>query len=187
MRQLHRVLVAVGVAVGLAGCSTLLVGSHLERGLDFTRYRTFDWGPPDSLPIGDPRLDRDPFFIDHLQGAIEKQMAARGYARVESGQPDLLIHYHASAQRRLNVNDVDHDRGYCQTDDCRAGISQNAGISEHEAGTLIVDIIDARTSQLVWRGWAQDSLEGVLGNRDRLAGTVQQGIDAMFVRLPAGR
>jgi hypothetical protein len=181
MRQLHRLMVVAAVAAGLTGCSTVLVSSHVERGLDFTRYRTFDWGPADSLPTGDPRLDRDPFFIDHLQGAIEKQMAARGYARVESGQPDLLIHYHASTQRRLSLNESDRDRGYCQSDSCRAGIS------EYETGTLIVDIIDTRTNQLVWRGWAQDSLEGVLGNRDRLAGTAQKGVEGMFARLPAGR
>ena len=181
MRQLFRLLAAAGVVVGLTGCSTLLVSSHVEQGLDFTRYRTFDWGPADALPTGDPRLDRDPFFIDHLQGEIEKQMAARGYARVESRWPDLLVHYHATTQRRFNVSDWDRERGYCQSDDCRAGIG------EYEAGTLIVDIMDARTNRLVWRGWAQDSLEGVLGHRDRLAGTAQKGIEAMFARLPAGR
>jgi hypothetical protein len=181
MRQLHRLLAVAVLTVGLAGCSTLLVSSHIERGLDFTRYDTFDWGPADSLPTGDPRLDRDPFFIDHLQGAIEKQMAAKGYARVESGPPDLLVHYHASTQRRLSLDAADRDRGDCLSDDCEAGVS------EYEAGTLIVDIIDARTSQLVWRGWAQDSLEGVLGNRDRLAGTARKGIEGMFARLPAGR
>src|SRR5687767_4433537 len=156
MRRFHRVLFAACVAVALAGCATLTVGSHVDGTLNVTQFQTFDWGPPDSLPTGDPRLDRDPYFVDHLQGAIEKQMAGRGYTRVESGQPDLLIHYHATTRRRLTVHDIDRGVGYCDTADCRVAVA------EYEAATLIVDIVDRRTSQLVWRGWAQDSFEGVL-------------------------
>jgi hypothetical protein len=40
---------------------------------------------------------------------------------------------------------------------------------------------------LIWRGWAQDSVQDVLGNRDRLARKVDQGVAGMFVRLPAAR
>ena len=69
-------LVAIGIA---AGCAvTMSVSSHVDRSLDFARYRTFDWGPADALPTGDPRLDRDPFFKDHVQGAVERGLAARG-------------------------------------------------------------------------------------------------------------
>src|SRR5262245_25622715 len=100
-----------------ASCATMTVSSHVERGLDFGRYRTFDWGPPDELPTSDARLDASPFFRDYLQGAVEKQLARRGLAM--SASPDLLIHYHASVTKRLDVSHVDQDRGYCYSDGCR--------------------------------------------------------------------
>src|SRR5688572_32379614 len=37
------------------------VSSHAERGLDFGRYRTYDWAPADALPRTDERL-RNFFF-----------------------------------------------------------------------------------------------------------------------------
>src|SRR5688572_32655784 len=37
------------------------VSSHAERGLDFGRYRTYDWAPADALPRTDERL-RSFFF-----------------------------------------------------------------------------------------------------------------------------
>src|SRR5262245_51556081 len=81
----------------LTGCATRMsVGSHVQPGLDTARYRTYDWGPVDALPTGDPRLDRNPFFQDYVQGAVEKQMAARGIERVSSDVADLLVHIHAS-------------------------------------------------------------------------------------------
>jgi len=47
------------------GCAAMTVSSHLDRLADFGTYRTWDWGPADALPTGDPRLDHNPFFKDH--------------------------------------------------------------------------------------------------------------------------
>ena len=57
---------------------------------------------------------------------------------------------------------------------------------EFEAGTIIVDVIDARTQRLVWRGWAQDSVDAALEDRDRLVRMVDDGVARMFAELPPG-
>jgi hypothetical protein len=169
-------------ALALTACATMRVSSHVARGLDFSQYRTFDWGPADALPTGDARLDGDPFFKDKVEGAIEKQMAGRGFARsCVSEAPDVRIHYHASIDRRIEVDKADRRYGHCDRDDCRAGLL------EYEAGTLVVDIVDARTNKLIWRGWAQDSVDSVLGNRDRMRRQIDEGVTRMFQRLPRAR
>ena len=74
MRQIVRVASVVASALFIGACATTMsVSSHVARGVDVARYRTCDWGPADDLPTGDPRLDRNPFFQDHLQGAVERQ------------------------------------------------------------------------------------------------------------------
>lgn len=165
-------------ALALTGCATMNVSSHIERGLDFAQYRTYDWGPADALPTGDPRLDKDPFFQDHVLGAVEKQLALKGFERSTSGAPNLLIHYHASINQRINVNRMDREHGYCYADDC------HAGVIDYEAGTLVLDIVDARTNRVIWRGWAQDSVEGVLDNQDRMARKIDEAVRRMLERLP---
>jgi hypothetical protein len=162
----------------VSACATMQVSSHVERDLDFSQYRTFDWGPPDKLPPGDPRLDRDPFFRDKVEGAIEKQMAARGFERAAASEiPDVRIHYHAGINQRFDVREESYS-GNCDNDVCPARVI------EYEAGTLVVDIVDERTDRLIWRGWAQDSVEGVLGNRNRLGHKIDEGVTRMFARLP---
>ena len=170
------------VACAIAGCAPIRVSSHVDRERDFTRYRTFDWGRADALPAGDARLERDAFFQDHIQGAIERNMAARGFERAAATvEPDVRVHFHAVIDRRLDVNRLDSQSGYCGVNDCQAGVS------EYEEGTLVIDMIDVRSNRLVWRGWAQDSVEGVLENQDRLARKIEDAVRLMFMRLPAAR
>ncbi len=173
-------LIAVAICgVAVTGCATMNVSSHVRSGIDFARYRTYDWGPADALPTGDPRLDKDPFFQDHVLGAIEKQLAAKGYELTASGTPDLLIHYHASINERIDINRADTEHGYCYEDDCRAGVTA------YEAGTIVLDIVDTRTNQVIWRGWAQDSLEGVLESQDRMARQINEAVTRMLNRFPS--
>jgi hypothetical protein len=155
------------------------VSSHVQPGLDFTPYRTYDWGPADALPTGDPRLDQDPFFQDHMQGAVEKQLATKGFERVTSGIPDLLIHYHANITQRIDVNRVDRNYGYCSDPEC-------VSVVEFEAGTLVLDIVDTRTNRVIWRGWAQQALGDMLDNRDRMAAHIDKAVSRMLERLPRG-
>jgi hypothetical protein len=167
-------------ALILTGCATLSVSSHTDRGLVWSKYKTFDWGPADPLPAGDPRLDKDSYFQDRVEGAIEKAMAAHGFERsARSEKPDLLIHYHASITDRLDVDRLDRDRGYCVNAEC------GSRVTHHDAGTLVVDVMDAASNVLIWRGWAQGSVEGVLGNRNRLRRRIDEGVSRMFETMPA--
>lgn len=174
--QLGAVMV-FGVAV--VGCATTMtVSSNVRDGLDIASYRTYDWSPADALPTGDARLEEDPVFQDQLQGAVEKQLAIRGITLSDSGTPDLLIHYHANIDTRIDVNRTEREYGYCQGVDC------DSWVIEYEAGTLVLDVIDARTNQLLWRGWAQDSVADALGNEDRMAQTINEAVTRMMARFP---
>ena len=181
MRRRWQVAIMVGVTALAGGaCATMRVASHVERGLDFSRYRTFDWAPADALPADDPRLAKNPYFKDALEGAVEKQMAARGFAHGPAATtPDLSIHYHASIDRRLRVNDAFALRASCASDECDAGIEQ------FEAGTIVIDIIDSRRGLLVWRGWTRGAVDGVLNHRERLAARVTDAIERLFQQLPS--
>ena len=95
-----------------------------------------------------------------------------------AGTPDLLIHYHASIDRRLNVNVADRAHGYCYADDCPGFVD------EYEAGTLVLDVVDTHTNRLIWRGWAQDSVQPMLNNADTMERKINEAVTRMLNRLP---
>ena len=72
MLRLLRWPAMAGVAVLVSGCATMNVSSHVERGLDFTQYTTWEWAPPDALQASDARLD-NPFFRDHYHANLSPQ------------------------------------------------------------------------------------------------------------------
>lgn len=169
-------------AVAAVGCATLTVSSHVEPGLDVTRYRTFDWGPADALPVGDARLDQDPNFNDQMHGAIERNLALKGFTLAEVGStPDLLIHYHANISQRIDVGSADRDFEFCSGEGCEPPITV------YEAGTLVIDIVEARTNRVIWRGWAQHGIKDELANPARMERLIEQAVSRMLARFPSRR
>ena len=176
---MRRLMIGMMFTATLAGCATLTVSSHIERGVNFAEYATFDWGPPDNLPVGDPRLDNNQFFRDYLQGAVERKLMANGFELIAGGEPDLLVHYHASVNQKVDVYEADRPYGYCY-------VNCEPRVVEFEQGTLVIDIVDRRTNKVVWRGWSQDTMTGVIDNQDRLERQVEEGVSRMMMLLPRG-
>src|SRR5688572_979081 len=180
---MRRLLIAVSLAAfaaGLTGCVTLMpVSSHVERGLDFARYRTYDWTPADALPLTDERLGQNPFFVDDVHGAIDTEMNRRGLARATAERADLFVHYHAAVNERLEVA-THPGAGFrdCFGDDCRPDVAT------YEAGTLVIDLVDASTHRLVWRGWAEHRLEDMLDDPVEVKRRVDTAVRRIFATLP---
>jgi hypothetical protein len=112
-------------------------------------------------------------------GTIEKELAAKGFRQAGGGEPDLLVHYHANVSQKVDVYEADRAHGYCY-ENCEARVA------EFEQGTLVVDIVDRRTNKVVWRGWAQDTMTGVIDNQGRLEKQVDEGVTKMMRLLPQG-
>jgi hypothetical protein len=178
MASIGRIAAAAAAALTLAGCATMGVSSYVERSIDFTRYRTYEWAGADALPVGDPRLENNEFFKDYFQGAVDRELGRRGLELAAGRSADLLVHYHASVTREIDVQALEREYRSCRGNDCYPSVLA------YEAGTLMIDVVDARTKRLVWRAWAQDNLSGVIDDQDRLRARVEQAVALMMTRWP---
>lgn len=170
-------LVALGIlAAALPGCASMTVMSHTERGVDLSRYRTYSWNQAGALSTGDPRLDNNEFFDTRLRTAIDGELSGKGFAKTPPGEADLLVHYHASIGQKVDIRELDPGSRYCDRVDCRPFI--------YDAGTLFVDLVDARTRALVWRGWAEGSVEGVIDDQAWMEAQVDKAVTRILQALP---
>jgi hypothetical protein len=132
------VFVVLALSGATAGAAEIKV--NYDRQVDFTRYKTWRWrkGTPAANPVADKQL-RD---------AIESRLAARGLSRVES-RGDLEVVYHAADENKIGVEKL----GYKQPD----FEAQATRIRYLSVGTLVLDMIDASSGKVVWRGEVQDA------------------------------
>jgi hypothetical protein len=166
-------LVSGALAVG---CATTNVSSYIERGADLRQYRTYSWGPPDTWSTGDPRLDNNRFFDERVRAQVESELGRRGYRKTDTQAPDLLVHYHASVSQEIDARELDSPPTSCADRDCGPFI--------YDKGTLFVDLVDPRTGRLIWRGWAEGSIDGVIDNQASMESQIDQAVAKILTRLP---
>jgi hypothetical protein len=50
----------------------------------------------------------------------------------------------------------------------------------------VIDLIDARSRRLVWRGWAEGDIDGVVDNQKWMEKRVDEAVAKIIERLPRG-
>ncbi|MGO2563293.1 MAG: DUF4136 domain-containing protein, partial [Pseudoalteromonas nigrifaciens] len=64
---------------------------------------------------------------------------------------DVLVNYHASVDKELDVSSFNIGYG-ARWSSWGLGYQNDISAREYEVGTLVIDIIDRESNQLVWRG-----------------------------------
>jgi hypothetical protein len=171
---------ALATAVFLsAACGTvpLTAGADLEPSYDFTQYTSYAWDQPDERPIGDPRLDNNPFFVHRLHAAIHWELATRGI-EYNREAPMLMVHHHAVVRDRVEVYEAEPNTGQISE------YGEGTQVIQYEEGTFLVDIADARTGEIMWRGWARLDLGRALEDPLEMRDQIDLAIEKMFENFP---
>ena len=130
--------------------STVLLAQSVtfdfDRAANFSSFKTYAWTRGN--PVGDD--------LNHqrIVRAIDAQLAGKGMVRIEAAAgPDVLVAYHASFDRDLQINAFGIGWGPV------AGRTGSARVEEVTVGTLAVDLVDATTRNIVWRAMASKDLD----------------------------
>ena len=119
-----------------------------DRAVNFANYRTYAW--TDGTELTDE--------LNHVRvvRAIDAALVAKGLARVEpSANPDVLVAYHASFDKDLEITGSAPGWGPFGLGGDRFG---SARVQPVLVGTLVVDISDARTRKIMWRSLASSDI-----------------------------
>ena len=152
MRRAGSGLRAAGLAEGLALFPALghaqTIQTDYDRSFDFSKLKTYAF-------VDVERDPRDPLAVNpmnerRVRAALDSQLLAQGYAPATGGQADFLIAYHAATRQRLSVQELGYGIG-------RLG-PRRLDVDQYTEGTLVVDVVDAATRQLVWRGSATGTI-----------------------------
>ena len=178
-RRAARALVVLIVVIsGACGPPTpVRIMSEANPTANFSTYRTYNWAS--SSPGGtrpSPSNDRE-ILEWRIRNAVEAQLAAKGFVRALSGQPDFLVDYHIERTQKNTETIGDYIRYRQSGGD--AGVGE-AYVMGYEEGSLVLDVFDAHTRDLVWRA----SATGVI-NPEQQQQRVTEAVRQMLQRFPS--
>ena len=184
MKSFHATLSSFAV-FALAGCATLQVQTDYDPDVSLTQLSTYDWVDQEADASGDPAVD-SPLLKRHIRDAVEGELGRMGYRKVTSDTPDLRIAYSVIAEERLRIDEsygfgsygFGGLYGYPRSSYRGsfgfslyggrylrpyhsypgAGYAGAGRVREYLRVTLVLDIIDVRTEEVVFRGWERKSL-----------------------------
>lgn len=126
-------------------CSSVYVNSDYDKKANFASYKTYAYSKSsiDKAEISD--LDKKRILY-----AIDDVMPTKGFTKSEN--PDVLISIFTKEGERISVyNNMGWGYGYGWGWGPNWGMGYSRTTSTPE-GTLYIDIIDAKTKDLVWQG-----------------------------------
>ncbi len=151
------------LALALAGCApSMRIQTDADPNADFSGYRTYTWLP---LPQGGDRRVNNPTVASRITSAVDATLNSKGLHKQTSGDPDFFVGYHAALQGRTDATTVNTYYGYGWG--AWGPPYATTAVRYFEQGTLIIDIVDAASMKLVWRGSAEAEIDRAVDEQKR--------------------
>lgn len=170
----------------LSGCSTMQISSDYDAAANFAALKTYDWMPEPQKVTGDPKID-DPFIERRIRDAVDNQLAAQGYNKLVSGDADFLIGYHVALDKRLVVSTMNEYYGVVVGPRWHHSTPRWYGsetyVYDYDEGSLILDIIEARSRTLLWRGSARARVD-TTANAERKTKRINEAVKKILAQFP---
>ena len=142
-------------ALFVLSCSTMKVSYNYDQNVNFTKYHNYSWAVEEKSKqeASLTTIARRNIIKKEVTRIIRNELGSRGFEE-SIKNPDFLVAYHTGIKGRVDVREF----GYNYTTESRTwGWGPDPlQITPYQEGSLIVDIIDADSKNLVWRGIAQE-------------------------------
>ncbi|MHC4131550.1 MAG: DUF4136 domain-containing protein [Planctomycetota bacterium] len=146
MKKLQ-IFVTLSLPLLFVSCSTITVSYDYDIETDFTKLKSFNW-----MPVT-PESGMNDLAINRVKNAVNRNLQTKGF-NLSDSNPDFMIAMHGGSQTKLDVVDW----GYSYSRYGRYGGGYGGGhridTYEYQEGTLILDFVDAKAMQLIWRSSA---------------------------------
>jgi hypothetical protein len=146
---------------------------------DFTAFKTY--ALKDGTKVGQPLID------DRIVAAIDAQLAAKGLTK--SPTPDVFVVYHMAFDKEKDI--ATYSSGYgggygpygWGWGGGWGGGTTTTQVRDILVGTLVIDIADAKKSQLAWRGMGVKEVN-TQANPEKRDKSINNAVAKIFKNYP---
>ena len=161
------------------------VSFNFDMTADFTKYKTYHWEKhPNSK-------DLDDLTMMQLGAALDAELAKKGLTKKNDGNSDLAIVYQVAVKQEKELTTF--SSGYSTGPGWGAGYggfyggggtsTSTTSVNTITTGTLALDMYDASTKKLVWRGIATKTMD-VNAKPEKRQKNMAKGAEKLFKKYP---
>lgn len=150
-------------ALCLSGCATKpRIAVDYDANYNFASLKTF------SLKESKQDLKENilisPFTLNHIRQLVNDELAKRYQLANENVAPDFYVSYHVIMEEKIDPHEYEssYGFGFGGGSRYRPHISYRYGMGSlqvYNQGNLIIDFIDGKTQQPIWRGVSEKRLD----------------------------
>jgi hypothetical protein len=172
MNIVRRISVTLALVVVLFSIPALAqkVETDYDHSVNFSQYHTYSWGNVRST---------DSFFEQRIRDAVDHELQAKGWQLVPAGG-DVTLTAVAIKRNQAEYTTFYDGLGGGWRWHGWGGMATTT-VENIPVGTLVVDIYDTSTKQLIWRGLAHDQLTN---KPDKDTKKLERAVDKLFDRFP---
>ena len=167
----------------LQACSGIKVSQDYEQGYDFSKLKTYAWKSNDNKEYG---IDDNDLMDHRIRTAIENTMSARQFTQIDTGKPDFYISYHLTIEQIIHSNNVGGGFSVGRSSGGRygsIGVGTGTRVQTYDQGSLLIDVTDGLSNNLVWRGTSTQSVYEH-PNPEELTQSVNETIEKTLLQFP---
>ena len=160
-------LAATGLLLllGPSGCTSAArvgVTNDFDHAVNFRAFKTWAWYPQQPKDVeGGPAKGYESFLDKRMRASVTAELAAKGLTEVAmNAAPDIYVAYSARVEDKQQVSPYYNGLGYPYGYGGYGGYGYGgyrgySPVTQYKAGTVVIDIVDARRKELAWRGTGQ--------------------------------
>src|SRR5438270_11183742 len=171
MNVQRKIFASVGTLLLAATASfAQQVKTDYDRSADFSQYKTYSWEKVQT---------EDPLWVDRIKEAVNGALATKGWTQVPSGGNVAIV----AIEMTRNQQTLDtFYNGFGGGWRWGGGFGDaTTTVDNYKVGTLVVDLFDANTKKLIWRGSSSDTLSNKSENNIK---ELDKGVQKMFAHFP---
>ena len=151
-------LVLLLLMASAAACSGIQVSQDYDIQLPFPEIKTYAWKSPVEKTSDDIR-ENNPLLHKRFHENIDRILTKKGYVR--KSDPDFLVDYEYAIKTRIHSEPYTTGFGFGVGPYHRYGgvnVISAPKVYEYDVGTLAIDVYDAGSDTLLWRGMGSEEI-----------------------------
>ena len=173
-------IIGIVFLIALSACAQKPITDY-DASRDFLALHNYAWTEKPTVADADPIINNT-LNDQRVHQSVDDVLAGRNMTKVDASKADFLIAYRLVTKDKLSSNSTGMGFGLFGGSG-GLGIGGTVAVTQYEETELFIDMLDPKTSALIWRGSVKYSTESTSTPGAR-ANEVRKNVELILSAYP---